>query len=88
MKWKNLFVRDGNLTDGFEWLLVLCGLAIALTGFRWAETYFLKLASLAIGFPIAAIGAYSAKAVGLGLKPFDTAPWRRARKTYEDSPDT
>lgn len=88
MKWTNWFVRDGNLTSGFEGLLVLCGSAIAWAGFHFAETYFLKLAALAIGLPIAAIGGYSAKAAGLGLKPFDTAPWRRVRKTYEDSPDT
>lgn len=88
MKWKDWFVRDGNLTGGFGLLLIACGGAIAFGGLHFAESYVFQWLVVSLGMFVAAIGGYSAKAKALGLKPFDTAPWRRVRKTYEDSPDT
>ncbi|WP_334156712.1 hypothetical protein [Oryzomicrobium sp.] len=88
MKWKNWFVRDGNLTYSFSWLLIFSGSGLGFAGLRFADSYFFQALFVSLGLFIAAIGGYSGKARVLGLKPFDTAPWRRVRKTYEDSPDT
>lgn len=80
-----IFIKDGNLTGLFSLVLIVIGGGVAIAGVNFLDDGYVKWLVISAGMFVAAIGGYSSKAMALGLKPFDTAPWRRARKTYSES---
>lgn len=81
------FIGDGNITTFFQYVFLVCGLFLVWVGFYFfGDDFLVKMSFFSVGIFIAGVGGYSARADTMGLRPFDVAPWRRARKTYDESP--
>lgn len=78
----NFVIKDGQLRWwAIVFLLVIGGWGIFLS-VTLDVSYVARMLLWGGGMVCMSIGGFSGRSSGMGLRPFDNAPWRRVRKTY------
>lgn len=74
--------QDGQFTNWFGLLIGALGGGIGYLGFYVIENEILRYLCQTAGLLMICVSSYEAKAVALGLRPFEKFTWRAAKQTY------
>lgn len=83
MKTKNFIIKDGNLRFPWQVILAIFGIFFLMLPAYLNMSYAMKIFSISIGALFGGVGAYSAKAYILKIKPFDDS-YKKARDSYTE----
>ncbi|MCZ8383277.1 hypothetical protein ACFWXM_18780 [Achromobacter xylosoxidans] len=68
-----VFMRDDNIAPVFRYLFAICGGALFFADIKLWNTGWIWY----VGFAVALVGGYSARAAQLKIRPFSSAPYPR-----------
>lgn len=78
----NCVVKDGQLHWWVIVFILMVGGGLIFLSVKLDISYVARILLWGAGMVCMSIGGFSGRSSGMGLRPFDTAPWRRAKKTY------
>lgn len=70
---RRIFIRDDNLVPVCRYLFAICGGALFFADIKLWNTGWIWY----VGFAVALVGGYSARAAQLKIRPFSSAPYPR-----------
>ncbi len=78
-------ITDGNLSGFSILLLIAFGFTSLYGSVSCFDSHFLQKLSFVIGLSAIATAGYAGRSRALGLRPFGSPSWRRAKATYRKS---
>lgn len=81
-------IKNGQLTGTGTFIAGLTGILLVLYTLLYAEDFWIGILSFSLGILVLLATALSNSAASIGLSPLTNDPlgWRKAKKTYGDSP--
>lgn len=70
---RRVFMRDDNIAPAFRYLFAICGGALFFADIKIWNTGWIWY----VGFAVALVGGYSARAAQLKIRPLSSAPYPR-----------